>query len=273
MACSWTNIGECVSEALFEFIFNLLNLASRPFLDLIRKFLIEPINIISFIDIWTIIVYILSLFYGLLLVWIGLKFILSGESPIEREKAKSSLRNIIIMMILIQGSYHLYDLIISISSLLTKGIFELIPTNFFRLSLENSSNFGFDLVFGILYVLHLITTLILLLLRYICVSAGVVFFAIGIFFYFTSLTQYGKLILNSLGTLIFLPFFYSIIFLIGSKISELNNFNNYKTLIMVGTLDLIILSTTLILLFVIVKAALKITGPTGKISSLVKLIN
>ena len=52
MACSITNLGDCVAEALFEFILNLLNLASRPFLDLIKKFLIEPVNVITFVDIW-----------------------------------------------------------------------------------------------------------------------------------------------------------------------------------------------------------------------------
>jgi hypothetical protein len=101
--------------------------------------------------------------------------------------------------------------------------------------------------------------LILLVLRYVCVSSGVIFFALGIFFYFISpLNQYGRLIINGLLTLIFLPFFYSIIFLTGSRISELSQFSSLKSLIMVGTLDLIILGTFLLLLFVVIKAAAKI---------------
>ncbi len=259
MACDITNIGECIAQALFQFVLDLLNLASKPFLDLIKKFLTEPVSISAFADIWGIIVYILSMFYGLFLVWIGLKFIISGESPEEREKAKSDLKNIIIMMILVQGSYYLYDLFLTISASLTKTVFNMIPNSFFRLTLESISNFGFDLIFGISYILHLIAVLTFLLLRYIFVSAGVILFAIGIFFYFIPfLNQYGKLILNSLGVLIFLPFFYSLVFLIGSKLAELDQFSNIKTLIMVGTLDLIILFTLLILLFVIVKAATKI---------------
>lgn len=259
MGCKITNLGECVAEAIFEFIFDILNSASKPFLKLIKQFLIEPVSISAFVDIWAIIVYILSMFYGILLVWTGLKFIVSGEYPEQREKAKSDLKSIIIMMILVQGSYHLYNLILAVSAALTKVIFNMIPSSFFRLSLESISSFGFDLIFGLLYILHLIITLILLLLRYISVSSGVIFFAIGIFFYFISaLNQYGRLILNGLGVLIFLPFFYSIIFLIGSKIADLNAFRSLKTLIMVGTLDLVILSTLLLLLFVIVKAATKI---------------
>ncbi|MBU0894800.1 MAG: hypothetical protein KKF48_05455 [Nanoarchaeota archaeon] len=264
MACSITNIGECVAEAVFGLILDILNSASRPFLDLIKKFLIEPVSVTAFVDIWAIIVYILSMFYGILIVWIGLKFIISGESPEQREKAKSDLKSIIIMMILVQGSYHLYDLFLAISASLTEVVFDMISNNFFRLSLESISNFGFDLIFGFIYILHLIIVLVLVLLRYIFVSAGVILFAIGVFFYFLPpLNQYGKLILNSLGVLIFLPFFYSIIFLIGSKISQLSQFNEMKTLIMVGTLDLIILSTVLLLLFVIFKAATKVKKVTN----------
>ncbi|HJX50958.1 MAG TPA: hypothetical protein VJ438_05855 [Candidatus Nanoarchaeia archaeon] len=264
-----TNLGACIVETLFEFILDAINLACTPFLNLVHKFLSEPVNISVFASIWGIIVYILSMFYGLLLVWIGLKFIVSAESPEKRTEAKGDLKSIIIMMILVQGSYHLYDLIIAISSALTKTILNLVGNNFFQLTLSHYYNFGFDLVFGILYLIHLIVVLVLLLLRYISVSSGVIFFAIGIFFYFFSpLNQYGRLIINGLCTLIFLPFFYSIMFLIGSKISELSAFRDFKTMIMVGTLDMIIISTALLLLFVIVKAALKV----NKLKQMVNLM-
>ncbi|MBU0894256.1 MAG: hypothetical protein KKF48_02235 [Nanoarchaeota archaeon] len=259
MGCSITNLGDCVAEAVFGLFLDILNSASRPFLDLIKTFMIEPVSITAFADIWGIIVYILSMFYGLLIVWIGLKFIVSGESPEQREKAKSDLKNIIIMMILVQGSYLLYDLFLATSASLTNVIFDMVSNSFFRLSLESVSNFGFDLIFGILYIIHLIIVLVLVLLRYIFVSAGVILFAIGVFFYFIPfLNSYGRLILNGLGVLVFLPFFYSIAFLVGSKLAELNQFRDYKTLIMVGTLDIIILFTFLLLLFVIVKAATKV---------------
>jgi len=179
MSCRITNLGECIAEAIFEFILDILDSASRPFLNLIKKFLTEPVSITAFVEIWAIIVYILSLFYGILLVWVGLKFIISGEHPEQRENAKSDLKSIIIMMILVQGSYYFYDLILSVSSALAKVIFTMIPDSFFRLSLESISSFGFDLIFGIIYILHLIIVLILLLLRYISVSSGVIFFAIG----------------------------------------------------------------------------------------------
>lgn len=269
MECSWSNLGACIVGALFEFLLDAINLACSPFLNLIHKFLSEPVSISAFAGIWGIIVYILSMFYGLLLVWTGLKFIISAESPEKRSEAKDDLKNVIIMMIFVQGSYHLYNLIISISSALTKAILSMVRSEFFQITLGSNSNFGFDLAFGILYLVHLIAVLVLLLLRYISVSSGVIFFAIGIFLYFfPSLDQYGKLIINGLCTLIFLPFFYSIMFLVGSKVSELPAFEGFKTMIMVGTLDMIIIFTALLLLFVIVKAALKV----GKVKKIINLI-
>lgn len=264
MACSISTLGECVAKALFKFIIDLLNLASKPFLDLIKKFLSEPVNITIFASTWSVIVYILSMFYGLLFIWVGFKFIISGESPEQREKAKSDLKNIIIMMILVQGSFHLYSLIIAVSSALTKTILNMVGNDFFKITLESIYNIGFDLFFGSIYILHLIVVLIILILRYIAVSAGVLLFAMGIFFYFISaLNQYGRLIINGLGVLIFLPVFYALIFLVGSKLTTLGGFSGFKTLIMVGSLDMIILFTLLLLLFVVVKSATQIKNVTN----------
>ena len=257
-ACSIMNLGSCIVQFLFNFIFDLLNSAAGPFLSLINKFMQDPVSISVFADVWGIVVYILSMFYGLFLVWIGLKFIMSGENPEQREKAKADLKSIIIMMVLVQGSYYFYELILAVSSALTKTVLNMVGTSFFNISMESVSNFAFDLIFGFIYILHLIVVLVILLLRYIAVSSGVVFFAIGISFYFFSpLHHYGKLILNTLGVLIFLPFAYSIIFLAGSRIVQLDSVRNYKTLIMVGTMNLIIVFTFLLLLFVVVKAASK----------------
>jgi len=254
--------GDYIIEKLFGFIVKLLNMALQPFVNLIRKFMSEPVNLLVFAEAWSIIVYILSMFYGLLLIYVGFKFIISGESPEEREKAKSSLKNIIIMMILIQASYHLYDLIISVSSALTKVILDITGNNFFII-ISSPKNIGFDIVLAFFYLIILIITLLLLLLRYIFVSSGVIFFALGIFFYFIGpLNQYGKLIINFLMTCIFLPFFYAIVFLAGSKLAV---GNEYKTLIMIGSFALVILFTILVCLFVVAKSALSVKKYTNPI--------
>jgi hypothetical protein len=274
MGCSIRSLHECIVEFLFDFILDLINMALQPFLSLIKRFLTEPVNISVFADVWAVIVYILSLFYGILLVYVGLKFIVSGESPEQRENAKSSLRNVIIMMVLVQASFLLYGVLLDISAGLTKVIIKLIDSDFFKITLDNSHNFGFELILSVVYLVHLLFMVLILVLRYICVSAGVIFFTIGIFFYFVPfLNQYGRLILNGLVVLIFLPFFYSIIFLAASKITEIPAFSGFKTLVMIGGLSLAIISVLLLLLFVIVKAAVKFVLPTSKALRTVKILS
>ena len=154
-------------------------------------------------------------------------------------------------------------------SSMTIVIFDLIPNDFFLLTVDNLANVGLEITFLIPYLLTITTTLIILTIRYACVSAGVIFFAIGIFFYFIEyLNQYGKLILNGLFTLITLPFFYSIIFQTSSKLLDIPIFENFKILVMIGAFSLVILSTLFLLLFVIIKSATMISSVT-KLTSLV----
>ena len=79
--------GDYIVEKLFGFIVKLLNMALQPFVDLIKKFMSEPVNLSVFAEAWSIIVYILSMFYGLLLIYVGFKFIISGESPEHSQRS------------------------------------------------------------------------------------------------------------------------------------------------------------------------------------------
>jgi len=274
MGLSLKDFAAYVIEKFFDFLLSLINGALKPFLDLVKKFMSEPVKLSVFVESWAIIVYILSMFYGLLLVFIGLRLIVSGESAEQREKSKRSLRNTIIMMILIQGSYHLYSVIIDISAALTKTMLNLTGSSFFKITLSSYSSFGFELVLSVIYLIVLLITLLLLVFRYIFVSSGVLFFVIGIFMYFIGpLNQYGRLIVNCLLTLIFLPFFYSIIFLSSSKLLNIDSLINYKTLIMIGAFTLVILITCIMVLFVIVKAALKVAGPVGQVAKVVGYVS
>ena len=55
----------------------------------------------------------------------------SGYDAEKRTKAKEWLRNIIIMIVLVQASYFLYLSVVDIGSLLTAGIINLVDENFF----------------------------------------------------------------------------------------------------------------------------------------------
>ena len=182
--------------------------------------------------------------------------------------------NIIIMMILIQSSYLLYSLILELVSGLTSGIYKLIPSSFFLLESGSFFNIGLEIVLLIPYILTLVTTLIFLALRYICVGAGIVLFPIGIFLYFIEpLHSYGKLILNYLGVLIILPFFYAIILLASSKFLEVDTFSGIKILVMIGGFTLINFLTFFLIIFIIIKSAMAVTHHTKSIVQVVKMVS
>jgi len=93
------------------------------------------------------------------------------------------------------------------------------------------------------------------MLRYIFVSLGVIFFTIGIFFYFVPfLNGFGKLILNWLGILIFLPFFYSLVFVGTSRLVNSSSLSDIKIFVVIGAFSVIILGTLILTLYVIVKS-------------------
>jgi len=264
--CGITNLGTCLVEKSFEFIIYVLNLPIKPLLAMIDNLLTEPVNINIFSEVWAIIIYMLSLFYGILLLVVGFRFLLSGNSPEQREKAKRELTNVILMMVFIQMSFFLYELILEIISSMSTVIFNLIREDFFLITMDNIGNMGLELVLLIPYILMIVVTLIFLVLRYICVGVGVVFFALGIFFYFVGpLNQYGKLILNYLFVVMTLPFFYSMIFLACSKFLEIELFANMKIVVMIGAFSLVNLMTIFLILFVIIKAANTLAGPVGAV--------
>ncbi|MEK6860670.1 MAG: hypothetical protein AABY07_01745 [Nanoarchaeota archaeon] len=268
--CSITNLGTCLVEKFFEYLLYIFNLPIQVMLSGIQNLMTSPVSTSPFLGVWTIIVYILSMFYGLFLVFVGIKFIVSGHAVEQREKAKSNLRDIFLMIVFVQASYLLYGLILEVSSALTITIFNFIPSDFFLLTANSLGNLGLELVFMSLYLLVLVLMLIILVLRYMFVSFGVVLFAIGLFFYFLdSVSDYGKLILNYLFVAILMPFIYALILLAGSKFLEVSIFSEMKILVMIGTFALINVLTFIIVIFVIIKATLKVSTPVTKVARIV----
>jgi hypothetical protein len=271
--CSITNLASCISQSFFNFLLGLLNAPIQPILTLVYNLLTEPVNINLFLEIWSIIVYILSLFYGLILIYVGFKFMFAGHSPEEREKAKSSLAKTLIMISLVQASFYLYGLVIEVVSALSSVILNLLPQYFFLLTIDNITNMGLQFVFLGPYLIAVLVTLIHLVIRYMIVSFGVIFFSIGLFFYFIEpLNSYGRLIINFLFATISLTLFYSIIFLASSKLLAIPIFEHTKILVMIGAFNIANSLTLIAVLFIIIKSAISIASPVSKVTKVVGMV-
>ncbi len=259
--CGITNLASCIPQKLYEYTLGIINAPLQPFLNMIKDFLSETVNIDPFASLWAIIIYIISIFYGLFLLFAGFNFMVSGYSAERRERAKEWLRNIILMIVLVQGSFYLYSLILEISASLTAGVINLIDENFFLLTIDNLANIGLELILVIPYLLALLTSVILLALRYLIVAVGVVFFPIGLFLHFTPpLKSFGKLIINLLLVVIFLPFIQSLILLAASKLVEIPVFENIKIIVMITAFTLVNLTMIGLVLFVMIKAAMSVVN-------------
>jgi hypothetical protein len=236
--CGLLNLASCIPQKMYEFILKVLNSPIQPLLDFLKSLLTEPVKLSLLSPLWAIILYIISLFYGFL--------------------------NIFLMIILVQASYFLYELVIDIGSLLTAGVVNLIDPHFFMITADNIINIGLQLLFAFTYVLSLFLTIVILVLRYIIVAAGVVFAPIGIFLYFIPpLKSYGKLILNFLGICIFLTFFDSLIFLVCSRLVDIPLFANFKILIMVSALFFANILMFYLMFFSAIKSAFRTAESTA----------
>ena len=247
---------------------NILNAPIQPFLELTLNLLSEPINLNLFFSMWVIIVYVISMFYGLMLVASGFNFIISGHDVVKRENAKQWLRNIVIMIILIQASFFIYQLAIDLSSIITSAVLTLVDPTFFLISVDDIGDIGLAIVFALIYVLVLIVTALILVIRYAFVAIGVVLLPLAIFFYFLPpLKSYGSLILNFLGIAIFITFF-DVILLAGfSKLVDLAIFGGMQILVLISAFMIINVFMILLMFFSIVKAGLNVYTDVKKVVS------
>ena len=264
--CGIFNLGSCITQKLFEYVTVLINAPITPLVSLIKGLLSEPVIISVFEYLWKIMAYVISLFYGLLFLYSGFNFMTSGHDVVKRERAKQWLKNIVIMVILIQTSFYVYDLVVQISGALTSGVLGMIDEGFFLLTLDNLINNSLQLFFAMPYAIVLLNTAILLIIRYAIVSVGVAFFPIGIFLYFIEpLKPYGKLILNFLGINIFITFFSAIVLLAFSKLIELPVFASMKIMVMITAFSAVMFVIIYFVFFSIIKSAFRTGSKIGAI--------
>lgn len=264
--CGLLNFASCLPEAFFNYFSSILNAPLQPLLILVKDLLSANVNLQLFSSLWAIMVYILSMFYALLILYAGFSFIISGYNAEKRENSKEWLKNIIIMIILIQASFFIYELIVSLSSSLTTSTLSLINNNFFLLTLDNLPNVALQIIFFITYILVLLITALILIIRYGIVAIGVVLFPLGIFFYFIQpLKSYGLLLLNFLGVALFITFLDSIILVGFAKLIDVSLFANIKILVMIAAFGLVNSAMFFLMFFSTIKAAFSLGTKVAKI--------
>jgi len=63
--CGLLNLSSCLPQKLYDFFINIINSPIQPLLTLTKALMTEPIKLEAFVSLWAIILYVLSIFYGL----------------------------------------------------------------------------------------------------------------------------------------------------------------------------------------------------------------
>lgn len=269
--CGLTNLASCIPEKLYDFFLSVINAPLQPFLISIEHLLTAEVHIDIFHHVWSVVRYILSFFYLFLFVYAGIVFVTSSNNPIRRSQAKDMLKNFVIMIVLIQASFFLYELVIQINSIMSSSIYSLIDPHFFMLTADNIVNIGLQLIFTMSYVLVLFLTVLLLAMRYIVVSMGVILIPVALFCYFIPpLKGYGKFMLNVLGIFIFITFIDLLIILACSMIVEADLFEYFKILVMINCFSIINYTLYLAIKFALSKSSM--SGLKDDVSQAAKYI-
>ena len=233
--CGIRNIVSCLPNLISDYILLLFNAPLLPLLHGIKLLITAEISIDIFFRLWSIVRYILSFFYIFLFVYTGYTLLLANADPIRRAHAKELLKNTFIMIILINGSFYLYDLFLKINILMNAALLNMIDYRFFLLTGGSAVNIGLEIMFKFMYALTLFITFLFLVLRYIVVCIGVIFVPIALFFYFIPpLKGYGRVMLNILGIFIFITTIDLLIVLACSLIVDLPIFNDFKIVFMIA---------------------------------------
>ena len=148
---------------------------------------------------WQAIIFVISSLYLIVFLIVGFGFFFSGANIEKREEAKERLKKVVIMIIGVNVSFIVYQLILELATAITQYMWVTGFEQFFSASVFSSIGFMMSLA----YAGSIIMALITLFLRYLFLLVGVVLFPIGIFLYLAPKTQnWGKLIFEFLGMML-----------------------------------------------------------------------
>ena len=264
--CGLLNLASCLPQAFFNYIASIINAPVQPLLSLNQNLLSINVDLSPFSSLWAIMIYILSMFYALLILYSGFQFMTSGYDAVKRENAKSWLRNVVIMIILVQASFFIYSLVVGLSSSLTSATMTLVNNNFFYLTANSITNIGLEIPLFSVYLLTLLLTALLLIIRYGVVAVGVLLFPLGIFFYFVPpLRSYGMMLLNFVGIACFVTFFDAILLVGFSMLVNISFFSNVQIFVMIAAFTLVNIMMFMLMFFSIIKSAFNVGSKTATV--------
>lgn len=250
---SVTNLPGDIANALLDGLKQMVVDFVTPLLDLAKTFITANPNPENYQSYWQAIIVLISAFYLLIFLGVGFKFVLGSYDEVQRLEAKEWAKKALLIVILCNASLLLYSLLLDVGSATSLYLWNTSYEQLFQLQNLSALNLFLLAFFAIAVLIALVT----LCIRYLLVLVGIMAFPVGLFLYFLPPVQsFGKIILNTLGIVIFLQFI-DVLILVASSLL-LNEFGNLTQMqLLAPTLGflLIAIANVWLLKFAILKAA------------------
>ncbi len=263
-------LATAIVNAFFDFVrLQTINLVN-PLLSLVKEFITTNPDPLLMLDWWRLVVTLISMFYLLLFVIVGLMFIFGSIDSKTRTIAKTWLKNVLILIITLNISFYLYQTFL----LLGSGIAQYMWTTNFETIYSPDAISGLNIFLLGTTTTTIILAFITLFIRHLFLLIGVVLFPIGIFFYLIPpLRGWGSIIFNLLGAAILMQFIDVICFTATQLIwQQFTSFPDAIGWTITTAFALIAIVNTLMILFAGTKAIISTLKETPTLNTVVNVV-
>ncbi len=234
---SVTNLPGDIAHSLLDSIKQIVVDFVTPLLDLAKNFITSNPDTLHYQAHWQAVVTLISAFYLLIFLAVGFKFVVGSYDEVQRTEAKEWAKKAIFIVILVNASLLLYTLLLDVGS----GTALYLWNNSYESMFQVQNLSGLNLILLVFFAIAVVLALITLFVRYLMVLTGIMAFPIGLFLYFLPPTQaYGKIILNTIGVVVFLQFV-DVLALVASSLLLEGYANNQQMQLLAPTMGFLLI--------------------------------
>jgi len=268
LSTSISQIPQAVVDSFIAFFKNEFVNFLSPLLVLAKAFLTTNPDPQALYGLWQVIVYIISLFYLLLFLIVGLLFIFSSFDSARRATAKDWFKSTVFLVVGVNASFLFYSLFLGLGS----GIANYLWVSQFEQLFSTNALSGLNFVLLLVYAGAVLIAFITFFVRYLLLLLGTVLFPIAIFFYFIPpLKTWGKMFLEILFAGVLMQIIDVIVFIGAAAVW--NQFVGFQDIIgwaPIMAFCLVALINCFILWFAGVKAARVFSSEMPELVALIK---
>ena len=199
---SMAAVPQAVVDAFFAGVRDVVAGFVAPLFGLIKELMLRSIEPLDHVDLWLLVVTVISLCYGLLFLLVGFKFLLGSYDAVQRAQAKEWLKNAVVLVVAVNASLILYSLLLGLSS----GMASFLWSSQLEPLLELGETSALNLLWVVVLAFSSFFAVISLFMRQVFLVAGIMLFPIGIFLYLIPpVRAFGYSILAVLVTVAFMP--------------------------------------------------------------------